>query len=480
MPPRKRQQSNAMLYTLIAFVGLFIIATTFAVVYYVKAEDFRTREAAAQADRDVLANSAERGKLGSIVGAKANNETWIGKLAEHFDRSIALATGSVPQNTSAEVKVSTALQDVQSVLTLTQPYLNLASADPNTVGLARIIRSLKTTLDNTTNSEIKLKQQLAELQQKLNDIVTAVAEERQVLLAEKDMLQQKVNEVSQDYNDLRNLLNQTASQREQTLMAQLDKEKETAKQMNDELLRTQAESEMTRQMLVRAQQQVAAIKPPPDANVPAYQPDGKIILIDEANKVVHISIGTDSHVYQGLTFSVYDRGQAIPKDGKSKAEIEVFDIAKTFSAARIISSEEKRPILMGDSVANLIWDDNQTSVFVIAGDFDINKDGVIDRDADERLASLIEKWGGKVANEITVETNYLILGQKPPVLRKPTPEQIDIDPQATAKFDASQRRGDRYDQLQKQAQALWIPIIKYDNFLYFIGYKGQITRAGVF
>jgi hypothetical protein len=263
-------------------------------------------------------------------------------------------------------------------------------------------------------------------------------------------------------------------------MAQLDKEKETAKQMNDELLRTRAESEMTRQMLVRTQQQVAAIKPPPDANVAAYQPDGKIILIDEANKVVHISIGTDSHVYQGLTFSVYDRGQAIPKDGKSKAEIEVFDIAKTFSAARIISSEEKRPILMGDSVANLIWDDNQTSVFVIAGDFDINKDGVIDRDADERLASLIEKWGGKVANEITVETSYLILGQKPPVLRKPTPEQIDVDPHAMDKFDASQRRGDRYDQIQKQAQALWIPIIKYDNFLYFIGYKGQITRAGAF
>ena len=39
MPPGKRRQSNAMLYTLITFVGLFIIATTVAVIYYVKAEE---------------------------------------------------------------------------------------------------------------------------------------------------------------------------------------------------------------------------------------------------------------------------------------------------------------------------------------------------------------------------------------------------------------------------------------------------------
>ena len=41
MPPRKRQQSNAMLYTLIAFVGLFIAAATAAIIYYVKAEDYK-------------------------------------------------------------------------------------------------------------------------------------------------------------------------------------------------------------------------------------------------------------------------------------------------------------------------------------------------------------------------------------------------------------------------------------------------------
>jgi len=48
MPPGKRRQSNAMLYTLITFVGLFIVATTVAVIYYVKAEELRTTTEEAQ------------------------------------------------------------------------------------------------------------------------------------------------------------------------------------------------------------------------------------------------------------------------------------------------------------------------------------------------------------------------------------------------------------------------------------------------
>ncbi len=34
-----------MLYTLITFVGLFIATTTVAVIYYVKAEEYRTAQA---------------------------------------------------------------------------------------------------------------------------------------------------------------------------------------------------------------------------------------------------------------------------------------------------------------------------------------------------------------------------------------------------------------------------------------------------
>ena len=51
MSPAKRQQSDAMLYTLILFVGLFIAATTVAIIYYVKFEDQRTITEKAQSVR---------------------------------------------------------------------------------------------------------------------------------------------------------------------------------------------------------------------------------------------------------------------------------------------------------------------------------------------------------------------------------------------------------------------------------------------
>jgi len=44
MPAGRRPQSNAMLYTLVTFVGLFILAATVAVIYYVQFEE-KSKEA---------------------------------------------------------------------------------------------------------------------------------------------------------------------------------------------------------------------------------------------------------------------------------------------------------------------------------------------------------------------------------------------------------------------------------------------------
>ena len=47
MPPTKRRQSNDMLYTLIVLIGLCIVAVTVAVIFYIRAEEARTRSGTA-------------------------------------------------------------------------------------------------------------------------------------------------------------------------------------------------------------------------------------------------------------------------------------------------------------------------------------------------------------------------------------------------------------------------------------------------
>jgi len=59
-----------MLYTLITFVGLFIVATTVAVIYYVKAEELRTRSDDLQEQMDTLVSREESRSIGGIVGTK--------------------------------------------------------------------------------------------------------------------------------------------------------------------------------------------------------------------------------------------------------------------------------------------------------------------------------------------------------------------------------------------------------------------------
>ena len=82
MPARRRKQSNAMLYTLITFVGLFIATTTVAVIYYVKAEEYKTAQAGLDRDMNDIATEGERKAWGTIVGTKQPGKTWLGTMID--------------------------------------------------------------------------------------------------------------------------------------------------------------------------------------------------------------------------------------------------------------------------------------------------------------------------------------------------------------------------------------------------------------
>ena len=478
MPARRRKQSNAMLYTLITFVGLFIATTTVAVIYYVKAEEYRTAEADLQRDIDNLATDRERQGLGTIVGTKQPGKTWLGTMVDYYDTTVSLVAGGVAEPTSVEVKVNNSNTEVTNAQELAKDYITIG--DPNTTGLIQIVRGLKVELDKTINAKLETQKLLDDLEIRSADKDKANFEKEQTLLAEKEKLLQQVADIEQKYNENSALLEQTTSEQVKTLRDQLQQASDDLKALNDELMKTREELKIAQGDLKSEKEKLSKIEPGPDREVLAYEPDGQIILIDDKAKVVHLNIGIDDHVYQGLRLTVYDRGTSIPEDGKGKAEIEVFDVAKTYSAARITQSELKKPILQGDIVANLIWDTDRTNVFVIAGDFDLDNDGLIDYNGADKIKTLIEKWGGRVDNAISIDTDFIVLGKQPQVLQKPTLDELDIDPRAMDVYNASLQRLNRYNGLRDQAQTLWIPVFTYERFLYFIGYKGHIGEAGAF
>lgn len=478
MPARRRKQSNAMLYTLITFVGLFIATTTTAVIYYVKAEEHRTARADLQREMQELANDSERGKLSGMIGEKLSRKSYIGSMIVYVDDALTMIVGGVPAPDSAEIKAKNARKAVANALEVAKNHIDVG--DPNTIGLVPAIKSLVAQLDNTVKAKLDTENQLTEQLERIKKADEVNAAESERLLAEKAKLQAQVTAIEQDYVELSALLRQTTTEQVQTLTKERDQAKEDLEVLNGTLLLAQAELKTAQDRMKLAQDKVAMIEPGPDSAVLAHQFDGKVILIDNEAQVVHLNIGSNEHVYPGLTFTVYDRGTSIPKDGKGKSEIKVFDVSKTYSAARIVESKINKPILEGDVVANLIWDADRTNVFVVAGDFDIDNDGRLDADGIDKIERLVKKWGGEMTDSISVDTDFLVLGKQPTVLRKPTIEEEEIDPRAIAKYQASLQDLSRYNQLRDQAQSLWIPVFTYEKFLYFVGYNSQVSQAGAF
>jgi len=479
MPVGKRKQSSAVFYALLTFVGLFVAATTVAVIYYVRAEKYRTEAARLQTDMSELANPQEWGNRGKIVGTKPGRKTYLGMMVDYLDRAVALVIGGPVEPTSAEVKVDTAVKDVNEAIKLVQERIGEA-LDPNTTGLVSIAQKLKARLDSTIDEKAAVAKEYQDLKSTFDAAIQEYRKKEQDLLAEKDKYHQQVLDITGKYDDLKRLMEKTADERAQTLMAQLQQERDNLKSVNDQLLKTSAELAMTQDRMRRALEELEKVKPPPQREALAYQPDGKIVLVDEQAGVVHLSIGSASRVYRGLTFSVYDRNAPIPTDGKGKAEIAVFNLDRNISAARIVRCETRNPIAQDDIIANLVWDSDKANVFVVVGEFDLEGDGSINFDAISKIRALIEKWGGSIADNVSAQTDFVVLGQAPLVPREPTLQDLEADPMAKEKHQAVVQRLNHYKEVQSRAEALRIPIFKYDRFLDFIGYSEQANNPGAF
>ncbi|MBN1973605.1 MAG: hypothetical protein JW787_08190 [Sedimentisphaerales bacterium] len=477
MPALRRKQSNAMLYTLIIFVGLFIVSTTVAVFYYVKAEEHRTARNDLQTEFDNFVSADEKEDAGSIVGQADNASTYLGTMVQHLDKAISLISGGLPESTSAEVKINKVSAQAADMLQNSVQYIG--EKDPNLTGLVQVIKELTQKLKDTLDSKVAAQKNLADLQMKFEEAEAANRDAYQVLLKAKDELMQDYNDVKSDYAALSELLEETTDEQVQSLKEQLDREKNNFKSLNDQFTETQAILSETKIMLEDAKKELAGFGVPQQDSL-AYIPDGQILSIDNNTKIVYVNLGSNDRVYRGLTFAVYDKGAYIGQEGQDKAEIEIFDIGTTYSAARIIKSEINKPILNGDTIANLIWASKKTNEFVIAGDFDLNKDGKNDFDAEAKIKLIIEKWGGKVADKVSIETDFLIFGTQPQVVGKPTDEELEIDPTAMKQYETAVERLQQYNKLEERAKALWIPIFTYEKFVHLIGYTGKMGQAGAF
>ena len=431
----------------------------------------------AESDIRELASTTQWNKRAQLVGAK--KKTYLGAMLDYFDQAVLAITGGPLEKTSAEAKMTSLNNRISETIALVTEDPNIIeSVDPNTTGLIRITELL--------TAKVKAKfQQVASLQSQLSNLHDDFeVHKKEAFEIEKQLLVQKaedkkhVEEIKSLYAQLKSVSKQTVDEQIKEITDQRNSISAERDKLDNELLKTQAQLDSTRNRLEKIQHQLEKIMPSPSMDVAALNPDAHLILVD--NQVVHLNIGFEDGVYRGLTFSIYDKGMPPPEDGKGKAEVEVFDVSKNVSIARITHSKLKRPIVLGDIAANLIWDSSRTNLFVVAGQFDLDGDGIIEYDGVQKIESLIAKWGGKTAENLSIDTDFVVLGRPPRALKRPTLDDLELDPTAAEKFEASKTKNDYYDRIKNQAQTLCIPVFNTDRFLYFIGYKTISARPDAF
>ena len=451
----RQTQSGTMLYTVITFVALFIISAILAVIFYLKSEDWRDEY------NKIQQNAADIATQNQV------------QLLGYIDQLYMMFVGVQPQETSAEVKMTEMQTKYKDVLEKLPQEMKISADanDTNGPGAVSIIAGYDNKLKQKQELADQLTSQLADLNSEYDLARQGAVQREEDLRTQIRSEQEKADSVQQSYDQLRELMDKKATEQVQTIMQQRDQAVDEKNKAKQELQAALSKLTITQNRLEEALSRLDVLKPRPKEDIAAYKPDGHIIVVDASANIVFIDIGNEDKIYPGLTFAVYDRNASVTAEDTSKAEIEVVNVDKNTASARINKSDKKNPIAEGDIIINLIWDSRTVNRFIVAGEFDFDGDGDIDPDGAEKIKQLIENWGGKVEDVVTIDTDFVVLGTAPQAKKKPTLDEIQADPMANEKYEASLRASEQYQEIKNQAKDLYIPVFNLKRFLNFIGYE---------
>jgi hypothetical protein len=199
--------------------------------------------------------------------------------------------------------------------------------------------------------------------------------------------------------------------------------------------------------------------------------DSQVVAIDGAARQVSIGLGSSQHVVLGMTFSVYSDASALKVDAAGnypmgKAGLEVISVGPDSSACRILWEVRGSPVVPGDVIANPVYDPTKVYKFLAYGNFDLNADGIATPSERDLLQGLIESWGGKVVDDLSGDADFLILGERPILPPRPSP---DTPIEVMQEYIRLDRGAQRYDTLRKQAEATSLPILNQNRLFTLLG-----------
>ena len=360
------------------------------------------------------------------------------------------------------------------------------------------VRELNRELDTLQADRAAKEQQIAARERDLAATETQLQEAEQQRQALNEQYQKQFEEVrgqlaaaegrGQSFYDSLGTRDQALKeQMEQTVAEysrQLREEEARSREQENELALVRRQNE---DLQTQLKQQLESV------NIAAA--DAEIISVFNDGRQVSINRGDADRIQPGMTFEVFQPDQLVKLDDydelRGKATVEITNIDSNTATGRVVRRENRLTrINDGDRLVNLVYDPNTTLKFYVYGGFDIdnksripgglfvsNSRGGADDLALEatpvpgdelRARDLIRQWGGLVAEDLSFDVDYLVLGIEPP-LPRPLSE-TEVDPEKLRVYGDAKKRYETYRSLIEQARELGIPVLNQNRFLALVGY----------
>ena len=445
-------------YLTIVFAILFVTATVLAVLFFNKWTGSDKTSKARAALIASLANTQERKRaeirqmMRNYEQTKGNRvaQTVVGQLTAQRGGLADAATG-VP-NTA----YSQAIQEIEK--TYEQLDIQVRSGLlKHMVDFHQRLGQKDADITRTTQEKEQLQQQLAKAGQDLTDLKA----DFDAKLAQKD---QQIESLDTKFQNFETAHNKKLAEAKKEYS---DSATELTKQVASHASQIQ---KLQREVIVWKRKYDAETRNKPgktlDAGKVARRPDGKVVRVLSDEGLVYVNIGSKDRATEDLRLTVYPY-TGIPDSGGGKAVIEVTDVSENVSECRIVQQDKNNPVVAGDLVANVVYDALRNYNFVVEGDFDLDGTGESSPAGTKAIKELVRRYSGRVINEVSLDTDFVILGDPPVRPRKPD----DTDPQES--WDVYQERlkaFNRFEAVKKLAEANQTPRLGGKRFLDLIGY----------
>jgi hypothetical protein len=327
-----------------------------------------------------------------------------------------------------------------------------------------------------------LESQLAEAQTKASsesasrsDVENRLAEANSALEQATQEFEKRVTDLAQQLAAKQADVGQVSSSFKESLDAIEKQYSEQVEQRNQRInVLIQERQDLQRQIadmgkeVNKLQTIIRQTKPPGPGDTPLYVADGKIIASQPDIGIVYINIGAKDRVTAGLTFTIYDARTGITPDGEGKAVATVINVFQNSSECRVQQVQRNNPPVEGDLVANAVFDGTKTYSFVVDGEFDLDGDGRPDQLGSQRVKDMIRQYGGVVADSVTIETDFLVMGMEPQVPAKP---EENAPPTTWQIYRDKLAEVEKFQNVQNQAASLQIPVLNTNRFLALVGFQ---------